>query len=66
MSLLELRKKKKKRQSKTKKCNGNGQVEKGIERFISSLVLGGLSSGCCNGYFRAVEGGKKEIKNSLL
>lgn len=47
MSLLELNGNK----SKTKKCNGNGQAEKGIERFISSLMLGGLSSRYCNGYY---------------
>lgn len=48
MSLLEWNGNKK---GKTKKCNGNGQAEKGRERFISSLMLGGLPSRYCNGYY---------------
>lgn len=61
MSLLELKKKK----GKTKQYNGNGQAEKGIERFIPSLVLGAFIKKLRWTLHRALEGGKKEIKNSF-
>lgn len=61
MSLLEFKKKKK---AKTKQYNGNGQAEKGIERFVPSLVLGAFIKKLRRDIAQSLEGGKKEIKTA--
>ena len=62
MSLLEL--KKKGGAVKTKQYNGNGQAEKGIGRFIPSLVLRAFIRKPQWTLHRALEGGKKKLKTA--